>query len=132
MSIPCLKPLRGSHHPRRKLTPIGIASVLPETGPQFFLFSLQLLSHYFLLFRYQPPGLHVCCYLCQGHVFLKKLSWEKQKMKIQLLQILAETRCVFWNEGFVLISRNCTNSLEQENLHLTIEPFGKLWHVELI
>ena len=67
-----------------------------------------------------------------GHDFLKKLSWKKTKMKMQLLQILAETRWVSWGEGFVLISRNCTNSLEQENLHLTIEPFSKLWHVELI
>lgn len=34
--------------------------------------------------------------------------------------------------GIVLINGNCTNSLGQENLHSTIKPLSKLWHVQLI
>lgn len=69
LSIPCLKPLHGSHHPRRELSPTGMASELPEIGPHCMLVSLHRVSLYFWLCRYQPPGRRVCCYLCQGHDF---------------------------------------------------------------
>lgn len=89
------------------------------------------------IFCHPPPPLSISLQALMYAVPLpeklrEKLPWKEQKMKMQLLQALAEARWAFWSKGIVLINGNCTNSLGQENLHSTIEPLSKLWHVQLI